>query len=130
MDNLLLFVLGVLATFWVWWFLAQSKLEVVARRRESLYNRWPPTAVRATTVGVWMGDIREVVQSARVEHPDRTKRRNPKVSVWAKGFDCPWCFGFWLAGLATLVLAIGPGIPLPLLWWPATAAAVGLIGSR
>jgi hypothetical protein len=40
---------------------------------------------------------------------------------------CPWCVGVYVSAGCTFLtwLAVG-GLPLPLLWWGATAAVVGM----
>ena len=43
--------------------------------------------------------------------------------------SCAWCLGPWLAAALTVVLAAGPGIPLPLLWLPAIAGGSALLTS-
>ena len=43
--------------------------------------------------------------------------------------SCPWCIAPWFAGALTVVLATGPGVPLPLLWWPACAGGAALLTS-
>ena len=39
---------------------------------------------------------------------------------------CPYCLGPWFAAALTVVLAAGPGVPLPLLWWPAISGGASL----
>lgn len=57
-------------------------------------------------------------------------RRGPQhLPRWAQyldGLDCPFCVGFWigLVGLATLILAGGPGHADD--WWRFLAAAFGM----
>lgn len=45
--------------------------------------------------------------------------------------DCPWCVGWWAAGVAVTVAAVTHVLPWrPSTWlfaWPASAAGVGLI---
>lgn len=46
----------------------------------------------------------------------------------AKGLTCHWCEGFWLSGIAVLIVANLTSIPLPVMWWFAISTAVGLTG--
>ena len=43
--------------------------------------------------------------------------------------SCAWCLGPWFAAALTVVLALGPGIPLPLLWWPAIGGGASILTS-
>lgn len=112
------FALGALFTFWAWWVLARSDL--LERPREAAYNRLPPTPTRRSMVKVWSRDLGEMVAKARVG-------RAPKVSQLAKMLDCPWCAGFWIAGLVTLGLDLNGSVLLPALWWPATSIAAAAL---
>lgn len=116
----MLFVLTTLATYWAWWVPAKSAL--LKRLREAFYNRYPPDPVRRKMVGVWSRDLGDVVMRERV-----TKDRTVRVSQFSKMLDCPWCAGFWLAGLVTLGLDLHGSVPLPALWWPATSIAVAAV---
>ena len=43
--------------------------------------------------------------------------------------SCAWCIAPWFAAALTVVLAAGPGIPLPVLWWPAIAGGASILTS-
>ena len=46
-----------------------------------------------------------------------------------KFLTCPWCSGFWLAGLVALVWY--QGVPSEFVWvWLASSVIVGLIGEH
>lgn len=49
---------------------------------------------------------------------------------WADGLTCAWCAGWWVTAVATAWLDYLVGVPIPVLWWLATATTVGLIGAR
>ena len=56
--------------------------------------------------------------------PDENVRRARWSPEWlAELVTCPWCMSVWVAGGLTLIIDIVHGLPLPLLWWPAVAAA-------
>lgn len=48
---------------------------------------------------------------------------------WADGIGCPWCLGFWCAGIVVGFVDIVVSVPLPVLQWAAASAVVGLIGT-
>lgn len=119
----MLFVVSSLATYYVWWVLARSG--VLSRPRQALYNRWPPDPPRATLVGRWDTNLREVVMNARPAVVGSQNR--PRVSWVAKMVDCPFCCGFYLAGLVTWGLDWIGDVPIPALWWPAMVVVVALL---
>lgn len=46
--------------------------------------------------------------------------------------NCPFCVGVWAAGLVTLLTWVfihgdGSGLPLPVLWWAATAGGCAIV---
>lgn len=86
--------------------------------RERLFNRWPPTLVRAGQR--WTGQ--RLVD--RSEHSPR-----PKPSWLGKLLDCPWCTSVWLAALITFATALFVPVPLPVLTFTAAATAAGFLGT-
>lgn len=58
----------------------------------------------------------------------RRARERYVPSRWLEAITCPWCVGFWVSGAAVgIVLLFGVSLPLPVAWWFALSAAVGLI---
>lgn len=50
-------------------------------------------------------------------------------SAWADGITCAWCLGTWCAlAVVAVVWTLLPSLPLPALWFGATAAGVGVLG--
>lgn len=47
-------------------------------------------------------------------------------SVPAYLATCPWCVGFYVSGLVTLLTDVFVGVPAPFLVWLASAGVVGL----
>lgn len=115
----MLFALSCFTVYWAWWVLARSGL--LERPRETLWNRWPPTPVRAVTRARWDPKLGEMVFHAR------PTGNRPRVSQFAKAVDCPWCAGFYLAGALTLTLDLLVNLPLPALWWIATNTGAALV---
>lgn len=73
---------------------------------------WPRTVVingKKTTAWVWSAE--------------RGSRKISKLGILA---SCPWCVGFYVSGIAVLVVANLTSIELPVLWWFAVSAVVGL----
>ena len=58
--------------------------------------------------------------------PDSTGQTR-KISKLGILVSCPWCVGFHISGLVVAVVANLTSVPLPVLWWFAVSAAVGLI---
>ena len=96
---------------------------ITARWREKVYDRWPPDATRSAGTMTWQPALREHTYTVR---PVATKR--PKVSVVTAAVSCAWCGGAWLAAVATAVVDASVGLPMPVAWWLAVSAAVGLLG--
>lgn len=91
--------------------------------REWLLLRFPPDpeharlhpkkfTINGKATTAWMPDGRV---------PDR------KVSKFGVLLSCPWCVGFWVSGALVAVVANLTSIELPVVWWFAVAAVVGLI---
>lgn len=57
-------------------------------------------------------------------------QREGRISVFALDLiGCAWCLGFWLAGAATILIAIGRWTVLEtLLVWAAASGIAGLLG--
>lgn len=42
--------------------------------------------------------------------------------------SCPWCLGFWVCGVFTVVLSLAYGLDYPILTWLAMSTVVGFLG--
>jgi hypothetical protein len=42
--------------------------------------------------------------------------------------SCPWCLGFWVCGVFTMVLSLAYGLDYPILTWLAMSTVVGFLG--
>jgi hypothetical protein len=42
--------------------------------------------------------------------------------------SCPWCLGFWVCGVFTVVLSLAYGLNYPILTWLAMSTVVGFLG--
>jgi hypothetical protein len=49
-------------------------------------------------------------------------------SKWAYLLSCPWCLGFWVSGVMTVVLSIAYGLDYPIITWLAMSTVVGFLG--
>jgi hypothetical protein len=49
-------------------------------------------------------------------------------SKWAYLLSCPWCLGFWVCGMFTVVLSLAYGLDYPILTWLAMSTVVGFLG--
>jgi len=49
-------------------------------------------------------------------------------SKWAYLLSCPWCLGFWVCGVFTVVLSLAYGLDYPVLTWLAMSTVVGFLG--
>lgn len=114
-----LLIITALAVYRFWRLLARD--DITAKWRESVYNRFPPSATRATGLMKWDSDLRENVYRARPGKP-------PAVSWAAKAFDCPWCYGAWLSVGATYAADAAFGLVWPVMWFLALSCLVGLLG--
>lgn len=41
--------------------------------------------------------------------------------------SCPWCLGFWVAGVFTVILSVVHGLDYPVITWFAMSTGIGLI---
>lgn len=82
---------------------------ILDRPRSLWFRRFPPP-------GDWQTVDRE-------GNPLTIPRRAHPLG---KLVECPWCTGFWVAGLATAVAGRGSGIEGFVLGWLGTATIVGL----
>lgn len=114
-----LLVISALAVYRCWRLVARD--DITSQWRERVYNRWPPTASRATGLMKWEPKLRQNVFHARPGEP-------PKVSGLAAAVDCPWCFGAWLCVPATLAVDASFGLVWPVAWFLALSTVVGLLG--
>ena len=42
--------------------------------------------------------------------------------------SCPWCLGFWVSGVVTVILSVAYGLHYPILTWLAMSTGVGFLG--
>lgn len=42
--------------------------------------------------------------------------------------SCPWCLGFWVSGVVTVILSVAYGLNYPILTWLAMSTVVGFLG--
>jgi len=42
--------------------------------------------------------------------------------------SCPWCLGFWVSGVTTVIVSVAYGLDYPILTWLAMSAVVGFLG--
>lgn len=87
--------------------------------REAFFLRFPPTAHYAS----FEKKRSEGGSSYWKLHPSPIR----KTSKIGELISCPWCIGFWISGATVLAVAQFTSLPLPILWWFATSAVVGLI---
>lgn len=59
----------------------------------------------------------DTITERYLREPLMKRVKSDRAEFWVEGLYCPWCVGFWLAGLvlASLVLAGGPGDAAD--WW-------------
>lgn len=57
---------------------------------------------------------------------DYSRLYDKPVSKWGQLIQCPWCCGFWVSGFVVFLVLQFEAMTLPLLWWFAVSAAVGL----
>lgn len=43
--------------------------------------------------------------------------------------SCPWCLGFWVSGVVTVILSVAYGLDYPVITWLAMSTIVGFLGS-
>lgn len=48
-------------------------------------------------------------------------------SKWAYMLSCPWCFGFWVSGVMSVLLSVAYGLDYLGIMWLAMSAGVGLL---
>jgi hypothetical protein len=49
-------------------------------------------------------------------------------SKWAYMLSCPWCLGFWVSGVMSVLLSVAYGFDyLTIIGWLAMSAGIGLI---
>lgn len=42
--------------------------------------------------------------------------------------SCPWCLGFWVSGVGTLLVSLAYGLDYSILTWLAVSTVVGFLG--
>lgn len=101
-----------------------------------VYRLWRFLAVDVITIRfrAWLFGIKITIDDpaefgATPEVEDEAEARWPKLlHMW----HCPWCFGFWIALVTTIVTnqTINGGLPAPVLVVGASAAVAGLLGAN
>jgi hypothetical protein len=55
----------------------------------------------------------------------KSEKWNSKLAFM---LSCPWCLGFWVCGVFTVVLSLAYGLDYPVLTWLAMSTVVGFLG--
>lgn len=42
--------------------------------------------------------------------------------------SCPWCLGFWISGVGTLLVSLAYGLDYPIITWFAMSTVIGFLG--
>jgi uncharacterized protein DUF1360 len=42
--------------------------------------------------------------------------------------SCPWCLGFWVSGVTTVLVSMAYGLDYPILTWLAMSTVIGFLG--
>lgn len=94
---------------------------ITVRPREWLYDRHPPDPERARWTARWDPKLREMAVAVR---PGGV--REP-VSALGQMVACPWCLSVWVALVVVVIVdAWYYALPMPVLWWLAVSAGVGI----
>lgn len=48
-------------------------------------------------------------------------------SKWAYMLSCPWCFGFWVSGVVSVLLSVAYGLDYLGIMWLAMSTGVGFL---
>lgn len=83
---------------------------IFGRLRDSLEYRW----------------IRKHTRPGSPEEFDaiESEKFNSKLAYM---LSCPWCLGFWVCGVGTLIVSLVYGLDYPIITWLALSTGVGLI---
>lgn len=119
MSLALLFVLAVLAAYRLSRLVTADSL--FERQRNWLLLRYPPNRDWARTELDKTSGL--YLRSQTVPKGRRFPRKLGQL------IECPWCVGWWAAGLVWGLVWYYHGLPLPFLWWPAIGSATGAIGA-
>lgn len=105
MDDLGLFVLLALACYRVTRLVTTDKITdpIFERVRWSFERRW----------------------YAKHDEDGSQTEWNSKLAFM---LSCPWCLGFWVSGLGTLLVSLAYGLDYPILTWLALSTVVGFLG--
>lgn len=59
------------------------------------------------------------------DEPGSATHFNSKLAFM---LSCPWCLGFWISGVGTLLVSLAYGLDYPLLTWFALSTVIGFLG--
>lgn len=113
MSPELLFVLASLTTYRATRLVTTDAL--FERQRAWLLMRYPPNRDWARTRRTGQLLTREQQVPKGVRYPRKLGQL----------LECPWCLGFWFAGVVWSLVWYYHGLVLPGLWWPAIAVGSG-----
>lgn len=113
MDDLGLFVLLALACYRVTRLVTTDKITepIFEPIRERLEARW---------IDKHAGDDENLAYLY-----GKSQTWNSKLAFL---LSCPWCLGFWVSGLGTLLVSLAYGLDYPILTWLALSTIVGFLG--
>lgn len=89
------------------------------RPREWFFRRYPPDADYASLQ-------RKTLSESGASYWQRESSPVRKVSMWGELMWCAYCIGFWISGAVVALVNVFVSVRVPVLWWWATSAAVGL----
>lgn len=61
------------------------------------------------------------------KHPGANVSDTGWESKLAYLLSCPWCLGFWVSGVTTVVVSLVYGLDYPVITWFAMSTAIGLL---
>lgn len=113
MHDAVLFVVLALACYRVTRFVVQDTIAepIFGRLRDALEFRW----------------IRKHTRPGSPEEFDaiESEKFNSKLAYL---LSCPWCLGFWVSGVGTLLVSIAYGLDYPVITWLAVSTVIGFLG--
>lgn len=113
MYDFALFILLALACYRVTRLVTTDKITepIFGRLREALEYRW----------------IHKHTRPGSPEEFDaiESEKFNSKLAYL---LSCPWCLGFWVSGLGTLLVSLAYGLDYPIITWFAVSTVIGFLG--